>query len=534
MFLLKKLFQLRGGTNKDDAEKPFLEHLEDLRTTLTRMTIVLLITTVTCFLFRNDLMEIIRRPVAVVWEASQKGALKDLDTKIDIQTWENAKRAARDAAALSPEQRTLYFEKASGDAEDLPFHAESVVYFRAALAIPDESLRQEFVDELPGIDERMRKQVKSLLVGNPEAGVDARGKLVLMQALNPTEGFMLSIKLAFFAGIVIAFPFLLYYLLQFILPGLHGTERRALFPAMAVGFGLFLIGVFFAYFYVLPRVLEFFYNFSGEMGIENEWRIGYYISFATQFTLIFGLSFELPVVVMTLVKLGIMNYEMMKKTRSYAILAIFVIAAIITPTPDAFTLCLLAGPMVILYEICIWLAYFINKKEREQEAQEEKERMERLLTAGPPPPSTTPAPGTEPATGDEDGHPDEGNESGEDNSDDLYHYDDEFHSDDEYGADFDYGSEGGETDEDGVPAEADQPAEEDQPEGDGQAAWRKTLGSDAPETDDADLDPPGDQSAKQAEQIQPEFELGEPDPTATEEGEEEDISDPWDEDEEEK
>ena len=385
--------------------------------------------------------------------------------------------------------------------------------------------------------------------------MDARGKMVLMQALNPTEGFMLSIKLAFFAGIVISFPFLLYFILQFILPGLHGSERKALFPALVIGFGLFLLGVFFAYFFVLPRVLEFFYNYSAQMGIENEWRIGYYIAFATQFTLIFGLAFELPVVVMTIVKLGILSYDTMKRTRSYAILAIFVIAAIITPTPDAFTLCLLAVPMIILYEICIWLAYFINKKEREVEEQEEKERTERLLAAGP-----VAAPGTEtvddPESGEDDAHHD-GDEDGEN----PYHYEDEDGSDDDYGSDYDYGEHGLEHDEDGVPVEKDSDSGDDEGGGDdkdagedkqeelkdGHAAWRETLGSEVPENadeattgEDAGEESDGQaeevaedagQSEPPAEQIQPEFELDEPDPSATEEGEQEDVSDPWDEDE---
>lgn len=405
MFLLTKIFQLRDKASPGLDEKPFLDHLEDLRVTITRMALTLLIATVACFIFRNDLMDIIRKPVSDLYESRQVESLKDLGVRIDPDTWDIATKAARDASLLSPAQRSVFFEQVAADGQDLEFHVHSVILFRAALAIPDEEKRDLFVEALPEIDERMRTQLLGLLKGNPEADVDARGRLVLMQALNPTEGFMLSIKLAFFAGIVVSFPFLLYFLLQFTLPGLHSNERKALFPAMAVGFGLFLGGVIFAYYGVLPRVLEFFHTYSTEMGIKNEWRIGYYISFATQFTLIFGLAFELPVVVMTLVKLGIMNYEMMKRTRSYAILAIFVIAAVITPTPDAFTLCLLAMPMIVLYEICIWMAYFIDKKERAQEAEEESARMTRLLAAGP-----RPAPGTEAVSEQEDAdkaHPEE-------------------------------------------------------------------------------------------------------------------------------
>jgi Tat protein translocase TatC len=187
---------------------------------------------------------------------------------------------------------------------------------------------------------------------------------------------MLAIKLSVFAGIIISFPFLLYFILQFVLPGLKQNERKALWPALIIGFGLFLLGVFFCYFLVLPKALDFFYTYSGGMGVENEWRIGDYITFTTQFTLIFGLAFELPVVVMTLVKIGLLSYQTMSNTRSYAVLSIFIVGAIITPTGDALTLSLLAVPMCLLYEMCIWLAYFNRKKELAAEALEEAEIKE--------------------------------------------------------------------------------------------------------------------------------------------------------------
>ena len=205
-----------------------------------------------------------------------------------------------------------------------------------------------------------------------------------MSSLNPSEAFMLSMKLAFFAGIVVAFPLLLLFILQFIMPGLHQHEKKAIYPALGVGFGLFLCGVLFSYLWVLPSVLEFFYSYGESMGIANEWRIGYYLSFATQFTLIFGVCFELPVVVWVLVKIGLLNYEIMSRTRGYAIVAIVIIAAVITPTPDGFTLCLLAVPMIVLYEISIWIAWYDARIKKKAEAMEEKERLERILNSSPP------------------------------------------------------------------------------------------------------------------------------------------------------
>jgi sec-independent protein translocase protein TatC len=310
-----------------------------------------------------------------------------MPSNLALDTWEAAKKAERDTANFSSGQRDYYFEHLDpGGKLKLKFHTDSVRYYRAAIDMEntDES-GERFIKEFPGISDDMRSQLHALLDGEkrPDVAVDSRGKLVLMQALNPTEGFMLSIKLSLFAGIVLAFPLLLLFTLQFILPGLKKKEKRALWPAMIIGFGLFLAGVMFSYFFVLPKVLDFFYNYSQQMGVTNEWRIGYYISFATQFTLIFGLAFELPVVVMTLVKLGVLNYEIMRNTRSYAILAIVVIAALITPTPDVATLAFLAVPMILLYEICIWLSFFHKRKQREQEIREREELRQQILAAPP-------------------------------------------------------------------------------------------------------------------------------------------------------
>lgn len=407
MFFLKKLFQIRDQSNPE-AEKPFLAHLDDLRVTLSRIILTLLLATIVCYAFRNQLMDVIRHPVEQVWSQTQNSALKDLDPRPSVQTWEKAVRISNDAIGLTPEQRAHFEKFADSEDEDFSFHVQSAYHFRIALAL-EETKREKYVSRIPGISDKQRKQLKALVKGNPNAQLDAKGRMVLMQSLNPTEGFMLSVKLAFFAALVLSFPLLLFFILQFVLPGLHEKEQKALFPALGIGFLLFLTGVFFAYFVILPNVLDFFYNYSMDMGIQNDWRIGYYISFATQFVLIFGLAFELPVVVMTLVRLGILSYEMMRTTRSYAILAIVIIAAIITPTPDALTLGLLAGPMYILYEICIWLAYLIDRKQAAREAEEEKVRMERLLAA--PATASRPEPDDEPIptndTQDHDYHADE-------------------------------------------------------------------------------------------------------------------------------
>ncbi len=374
MYLLKKAIQLREHSHPDH-EKPFLEHLEDLRKMIMRVVITLVISMIACFAFNNRLMEFFRHPVDQVLVTQLKSTLPEKAPRpLTVELWNAARKAEHAATNLPPEERELFFRSLGDDS--LVFHARSISLLRAALVLP-EAKREAFVNSLPA-DDVLKNQVKALLVTKPNTDSDAQGNLKMMSALKPTEGFMLSMKLSFVAGIVLSFPLLLLFILQFILPGMHAHEQRVLWPAMAVGFGLFLSGTAFAYYLVLPRTLLFFYQWSGDMGISNDWRIGEYISFATQFTLLFGASFELPVVVMVFVKLGLLSYDTMSRTRRYAIVAIFVAAAILTPTPDIPTMCIMAAPMVILYEICIWLAYFDRKKARLREEEEARENRERL------------------------------------------------------------------------------------------------------------------------------------------------------------
>ena len=164
--------------------------------------------------------------------------------------------------------------------------------------------------------------------------------------------------------------------------GAGDLTKRLLIPALAIGFGLFLLGVLSAYFYVIPTTLQWFHEYSRDLGIRDGLRIGSYIGFVTSFCLIFGISFELPVVVMVLVKLGLLSSTTMRRTRSWAMIIIVVAAAVITPTGDILTLSLLAGPMIVMYEICIWLAVAHEKKLAREEAEESSRDMARRAGRG--------------------------------------------------------------------------------------------------------------------------------------------------------
>ncbi len=362
-----KMAQKRGH---NDKEMPFLDHLEELRQMLVKIIITLIIVTIGAFVFRAPLMEAIKRPV----ELAGLGASIELPSDVSKTQWRKVQTLSKTAADLDPAVREVFLRSALSEEEKgLRLYVEALSIFNATLVL-DKNARENFVTEAVAEDAELRDTILKLVRKNPDAKVDRQGNLIEMSALRPPEAFMLSLKISLLAGIILAFPLLLYFVAQFVFPGLTMKEKKAVIPAVAVGFGLFLIGASFAYWMVTPRVLEFFHGYADELGVASEWRIGYYVSFVSQLVLIFGLSFELPVVVMTLVKIDLLSYQFMARNRAYAVVIIFTVAAIITPTPDAPTLCLLAVPMVFLYELCIWMAFFIDRKRKRLEAAEEAER----------------------------------------------------------------------------------------------------------------------------------------------------------------
>lgn len=182
-----------------------------------------------------------------------------------------------------------------------------------------------------------------------------------IQSLGVADSFTISLELALYGGLVLSFPLVLLFLAEFLLPALTTEEKRMLYPAAAVGFGLFLGGAAFAYFKVLPQALDFFFKDAQAMHWQPSWTVREYYSFATQFVISFGLAFELPVAVLVLVKLGIVDYELLRRTRTFAVVIIFFLAAVITPTSDIVTLLFMGAPMYLLYEICIAISWFMRK-----------------------------------------------------------------------------------------------------------------------------------------------------------------------------
>jgi len=186
------------------------------------------------------------------------------------------------------------------------------------------------------------------------------------------DSIMVSLTLAFYAGIVLTFPLLLFFLLEFVLPALTRAEKKYVVPGILVGFLLFLAGVYACYHLVLPQTLKWLHSDALSLGIRPTWQVRDFISFVTRLCLGFGLLGELPPVMAVLALLGFVTYDWLAKTRAYAIVIILALAAFIAPTPDPMTFLMLGIPIIILYECCIWFAWLLERRRKRKDRKKDQ------------------------------------------------------------------------------------------------------------------------------------------------------------------
>jgi len=180
--------------------------------------------------------------------------------------------------------------------------------------------------------------------------------------ISPAEAFWANLKVAFLGGITLAMPVVLYQGWKFLEPGLFPHERRMGIGFIVAASLLFVIGVLFCAFIVFPFAIGFLLTYKTE-GLMPMLAIGTYIDFNVKFFLAFGLIFELPPTITLLAKLGIVTPEWLSANRKYAVLAAFVIAAILTPTPDVFNQLLMVVPLLLLFELGILCARWFGRRE---------------------------------------------------------------------------------------------------------------------------------------------------------------------------
>lgn len=199
-----------------------------------------------------------------------------------------------------------------------------------------------------------QKEIFSILV----APLDRLGQELVL--LTVTEGFLLQIKIAFFGGLILASPIILWQLIAFVLPALYPKERRIFWSIFLSSVVLFSLGIIFAYHFVLDLALEFLVV-ECSIALSPMISASKYFTFVLVFLLPFGIAFEIPIVTYLLTKGGLLNPEKLRHNRRYVIVIIFILAAILTP-PDVISQIMLALPMLVLYEISLFISFLTYKK----------------------------------------------------------------------------------------------------------------------------------------------------------------------------
>jgi len=185
---------------------------------------------------------------------------------------------------------------------------------------------------------------------------------ISLQVLKIQAIFIIKLEIALIVGVIISLPVILYQIWAFLAPGLHKHEKKYVWPLIFFAMVSFCLGGAFAYYILIPYTLDFFLGLA-PANIANNIAIDYYFGFLLRFIIVFGVVFELPVLSVILSSMGLINPTFLKKYRRHAIVIIFIVAAILTP-PDPTTQIMLAVPLVILYEVTIFISYIFSKKRK--------------------------------------------------------------------------------------------------------------------------------------------------------------------------
>ena len=314
--------------------KSFLEHLEDLRWVLIKICVAVAIGMLICLIGADTITHIVKYPLikADRWKL-RSGNQSSVNFFVGTNFWGSFQPGTNRLGSLN--LASNHFSA---------FHLVTV----------------EVGD----------KQVLALEPVTNQALIDSVStKSTTLNTFGPVGGFWVAFQVAMYGGIVLAAPFIIFVIGQFVVPALKLKEKKYVLRGFAIGTGLFMSGVSFCYFALLPVALRASVQYSEWLGFSaDQWRAEEYISFVCKFMLGMGLGFELPVVILTLVKIGVLNYRMLAGFRRYMIVINLVLGALLT-TPEVITQVLMFVPLQGLYEITIWIAWYWERKERKRQAE---------------------------------------------------------------------------------------------------------------------------------------------------------------------
>jgi sec-independent protein translocase protein TatC len=307
--------------------KSFLEHLEDFRWLLVKCVVTLALTMLVCLIGANYVIGIIKWPLTQA-KVHYPGTNQIVSVSFGTNHLGNY--------PLSPEEQQLL---GTGTNRFAVVHVEPV---------------------LLGTNQVLGWRV----MDDPAARADMGRMHVDLVNLSPAGGFFVAFQVAFYGGMLLAAPLMLFFIAEFVFPALRLKERKYVYRAIFIGGGLFIVGVSFCYFILMPVALAASQFYSQWLGLGAfQWRAEEYISFVCKFMLGMGLGFELPVVILTLVKIDILSYRTLRSMWRYMIVINLVLGALLT-TPEVITQVLMAGPLYLLYEITVWIAWYWDQPDR--------------------------------------------------------------------------------------------------------------------------------------------------------------------------
>jgi sec-independent protein translocase protein TatC len=318
--------------------KSFLEHLEDLRWVLIKIAAVVGVAMLLCLIAGDKVVKIVEGPL-------DKAKVR-FPSSLQVVTF------------FFGENKLWTLQI---DTKKQPFFPLSTNRFVSVQVVP------VAVEAAGGSN-----QVLGLRVDTNSAPEMFQKLHVDIVNLSPTGAFLVAFQVAFYGGLALASPFVFYFIAQFVFPALKMKEKKYVYRGLFFGAGLFATGVCFCYFALMPVALAASVQYSSWLGFSaNQWRAEDYIGFVCKFMLGMGLGFELPVVILTLVKIGVLNYGILSKARRYMIVINLILGALLT-TPEVITQILMALPLQLLYEISVWITWYWERRDRKRAARAEQ------------------------------------------------------------------------------------------------------------------------------------------------------------------
>jgi len=324
--------------------KPFLDHLEDLRWMLIKVSVSLAVAVMVCLVGANTLVDIMKWPLVKAHQQAELEAAKS-DKPV--------------------ERVPVTFD--SDSTNRVGSFPLTLLGINPTFNHTNKDGRVRSIQLVP-VTIGTNRVLGLHLNTNAPATTDPLVNLII---LGPLDVVWITLQLAFFGGMVLAAPFVIYFIGQFILPALRVQEKEFLKPFAFWGTVLFLSGVAFCYFVILPLMLRMTVEFSQWLGFSAEqWRAQEYLSMVPKFLLAMGLGFEMPVVILTIVKVGLLDSKKLTWFRSYFIVINLFVCALISPSGDPITMIVMAAPLCVLYEACILIARFWEWRDRQRAAAE--------------------------------------------------------------------------------------------------------------------------------------------------------------------